>query len=151
MLRECRKAVFPDILDAAEALGVAERTLRGYEAQDYAPADVIERMAELYNAPELRFWYLSKHPVGQKIMPQVQAKSITAAALGINNSALNLSKDFLELAVIADDDKISEDEVQPTLQIRERLHQAWQRIAEAILSIDKQITEKQTSLRRASV
>lgn len=145
MLLECRKRVFPDILDAIEVLGVAERTLRGYEGKDEAPADIIERMAVLYGAPELRFWYMAKHPVGQKIMPQVHLKSITAAALGVNNSVINLKKDFTELSIIADDDQITDEEVQSTLLIRANLSHSLQRIAEAILSIDKHVFERQVS------
>ena len=144
MLRECRISIGFSKGYALEQLGVAERTLSGYEADDDAPADIIDRMADLYQAPIIRYWYIAKHPVGGKILPKIAIEQFPVAVLRLRNAAEGIEDECDRLAVIADDKVISEEEVEPTLGIMDRLEHMMEHILETIVAIKMNISKNDT-------
>lgn len=118
---KCRKeaAKYNDKLNsregAAELLGISASTLADYELgiTKIIPADAILRMADLYNAPELRNHYCKYScPLGQDV-PLVDTESLDRIAVRALAS-LKKVQESKELDVVADG-VISEDE-KPILQ-----------------------------------
>lgn len=79
----CRKqaALYNDALNsragAADMLGVSESSLRNYElGLAPTPEDVVIRMADLYNAPELENYYcINECPIGKHITPALSTEA----------------------------------------------------------------------------
>lgn len=68
----------------AELLGISTSTLANYElgVTKFVPVDIIVRMAELYNAPELKHAYCAKEcPIGKGQPIAVEITSIEHIAL----------------------------------------------------------------------
>lgn len=57
--------------DAAELLHVSERSLSAYENGATVPDDIVDRMAQVYNAPLLACWHMKYHSVLGKYLPDV--------------------------------------------------------------------------------
>ena len=69
---------------AAELLGISASTLANYElgVTKFVPVDIIVRMAELYNAPELKHAYCAHEcPIGKGQPIAVEITSIERIAL----------------------------------------------------------------------
>lgn len=147
MLRECRKSAKVDIDTALSNLGVAERTLRGYEADDDAPHDIVNRAAELYNAPLLRHWKCSKCPLGH-IHPAVKEEDLYADLLRITRTATRAKEDCFALADILEDGKITPDEVGPAEEIKSRFQKliklGTQLLANFDMTMEKHSPRRQT-------
>lgn len=114
----CRKAAakYNDKLNsregAAELLGISPSTLADYELgiTKIIPADAILRMADLYNAPELRNHYC-KHccPLGGDV-PEIDIDSLDRITIKALNAMKNVSASRENLLEIVADGVISEDE-----------------------------------------
>ncbi|MCD8379094.1 MAG: helix-turn-helix domain-containing protein [Lachnospiraceae bacterium] len=101
--------------EAAELLGISVSTLADYELGNtkVVPVDKVVLMADLYNAPELKYGYCKNEcPIGKK-MPLATKKC------GIEGIALRVIREFDKkslqkmketLTEIAADGEISEDE-----------------------------------------
>jgi transcriptional regulator with XRE-family HTH domain len=63
---------------AAELIGVALRTLSGYEKGEYIPpADIVCIMCEVYRADWLAYQHLqSSNPLGQKYLPEIDFSNL---------------------------------------------------------------------------
>jgi len=58
---------------ASELLGIAPRTLSGYEnGEAKVPEDIVVKMADVYNCPLLAWWHLKKYSPLGKYLPDVQ-------------------------------------------------------------------------------
>ncbi|MDR2558896.1 MAG: helix-turn-helix transcriptional regulator [Oscillospiraceae bacterium] len=58
---------------ASELLGIAPRTLCGYEnGEAKVPEDIVSKMADVYNCPLLAWWHLKKYSPLGKYLPHVQ-------------------------------------------------------------------------------
>ena len=116
----CRKeaAKYNDKLNsrdgAAELLGISASTLADYEL-GIIPADAILRMADLYNAPELRNHYCKYScPLGQDV-PLVDTESLDRIAVRALASLKKVQESKENLLDVVADGVISEDE-KPILQ-----------------------------------
>lgn len=115
---QCRKkaAMYNDKLNsregAAELLGISPSTLADYELgiTKIIPADSIMRMADLYNAPELRNHYCKNCcPLGGDV-PEIDMESLDRIALKALQSMKTLSASRDQLLDIVSDGIISEEE-----------------------------------------
>ena len=115
---KCRKeaAKYNDKLNsregAAELLGISASTLADYELgiTKIIPADVILRMADLYNAPELRNHYCKYScPLGQDV-PLVDTESLDRIAVRALASLKKVQESKENLLDVVADGVISEDE-----------------------------------------
>lgn len=120
---KCRKeaAKYNDKLNsregAAELLGISASTLADYELgiTKIIPADAILRMADLYNAPELRNHYCKYScPLGQDV-PLVDTESLDRIAVRALASLKKVQESKENLLDVVADGVISEDE-KPILQ-----------------------------------
>ena len=99
---------------AAELLGVAPGTVKGWEGGFFIPPDdKVLMMVDIYQAPTLAIEHLrSRSAMAAELLPEVSARSLPEAALAL----LAALKDFtveeadLELMKIAADGKVSGDE-----------------------------------------
>lgn len=97
---------------AAEALGVSASTLADYELgiTKIVPADIIIKMADVYNAPELRNYYCRNCcPLGNTL-PEIEAENldrISIETISILHKAERASQSLLD---IVSDGVISEEE-----------------------------------------
>lgn len=136
MLRTCRKAVGLNIIDAAVLLGVAERTLRDYEAKGVAPPDIMDRMATIFRKPILRYLYCGSCVIGQKIHPEVAEKHLADALMRMNNSVQGIDQDCKTMGQILDDGVITEEEKDPATKSMTRLKTTRDRITEFIVNYE---------------
>ncbi len=115
---QCRKkaAMYNDKLNsregAAELLGISPSTLADYELgiTKIIPADSIMRMADLYNAPELRNHYCKNCcPLGGDV-PEIDMESLDRIALKALQYMKTVSASREQLLDIVSDGIISEEE-----------------------------------------
>lgn len=119
----CRKeaAKYNDKLSsregAAELLGISPSTLADYELDitKIIPADNILRMADLYNAPEIRNYYCKNCcPLGTDV-PEVRIGELDRITVRALASLRSVSKVRENLLDITEDGRITEEE-KPVLE-----------------------------------
>lgn len=97
---------------AAELLGVSESTVSDYELglTKVIPPDIVVKMADLYNAPELRNYYCCEIcPIGWD-MPKVEIEDLDRITIKALATFKNISVQKEKLLEIAADGVITEDE-----------------------------------------
>ena len=101
--------------NTSELLGVSASTLSDYELGNtkVIPADIVVKMSELYNAPELKRHYCKECVIGREMPIATDAKGLEGIALrmllkfdadeikSMKNSLIQISAD----GVISDDEK----------------------------------------------
>ncbi|MFL0197332.1 helix-turn-helix domain-containing protein [Clostridium sp. WILCCON 0269] len=105
---------------AADILGVHESSLTNYEKDllKQIPPDVVVRMADLYNAPELMHHYCCNEcPIGKCIAPNVELKEISYLAIQLSVLSKNPETFVQELMKILQDGVVSNDEKQDFVTI----------------------------------
>lgn len=117
---QCRKqaSVYNPVVysreSASEQLDISVSTLSNYELGiTTPPVDIVVKMATLYNAPEILNHYCKSHcPIGKTMAIATDVKSLELATLRVlKRLDENDIKDIRrELADIADDGQITEDE-----------------------------------------
>lgn len=146
---ECRKkaAIINERLKsrccAAEYLGVSESSLAHYELgiTKNIPVDVVVMMAELYNAPELKYRYCKiECPIGKTMPLAITEKSITEATIHLLDS---LDTDELEkyskrLLKIAYDGKVTNEEHIEVESILKALDKVTNAVSELRIIVEKQ-------------
>lgn len=109
---------------AAELLGLSPSTLADYELGNtkVVPVDKVNLMADLYNAPELKYWYCSNIcPLGED-MPKVELAELdrlTVRTLAMLRNISAVKDDLLDITadgVISDDEKPKLDNIIKTLK-----------------------------------
>jgi len=99
---------------AAEYLGISVSSLANYELgiTKVVPVDVVMRMADLYNAPQLKNLYCNECPLGKEQSLAIEVKSLEAVTVKIvSNLDSGLIGDMkTRLLQIAEDGQISSDE-----------------------------------------
>ncbi|MFC0905861.1 XRE family transcriptional regulator [Clostridium sp. MT-14] len=98
---------------ASELLDVSVGSLLNYETGvcKQIPADVVVKMAEIYNAPELMNYYChSECPIGKHTVPQIEVLEIDRVTIQILSSLENISNVRKELLDITSDGVITEEE-----------------------------------------
>ncbi len=136
MLKECRIEAGYTAPDAADELGVAERTLRDYEAKGTAPPDIIDRMAAIYRKPILRYLYCGSCVIGKKIHPEVSEKHLAEALMRMKNSIHGIDQHRKTMSQILDDGIIDEKEKEPATNSMDRLKITRDRITEFIVNFE---------------
>lgn len=105
---------------AAEILGVSESSMSNYEngLLKQIPPDVVVRMADLYNAPELMYHYCNNEcPIGKCIAPNIELKEIPYLAIQLSVLSKNPETFVQSLMEILQDGVISQDEKQDFVTI----------------------------------
>lgn len=145
---ECRKraAISNDRLKsragAAEYLGISESSLTHYELgiAKNIPVDVVVMMAELYNAPELKYHYCKTEcPIG-KAMPLATAEKPLAVATIHLLDSLNMAEldaYSSRLLRIASDGEISNEEREEVKSILAALDKVSTAVSELRIIMDK--------------
>ena len=98
---------------ASELLGVSASSLLNYEtgACKQIPTDVIVKMSDIYNAPELMNYYcFNECLIGKYIAPQIEILDIDRITIQIIASLENVKVLKTELINITADGVIAEDE-----------------------------------------
>ncbi|QXE19504.1 helix-turn-helix transcriptional regulator [Clostridium sp. 001] len=98
---------------ASEILGVSPSSLLNYETGvcKQIPTDVVVKMAEIYNAPELMNYYCCNECViGRHIAPQVEILAMDRITIQIVSSLENINEVKKELLDITEDGIITEGE-----------------------------------------
>ena len=106
------------------------------------PEEVVA-MAEAYKNPSLCNYYCSHEcRIGQDYVPEVKVSSLAEISLGILSSinSLNLHKE--RLIEIAEDGKISDDEIPDFLTIRDRLDKLSLAVDSLKLWVDHEIVNE---------
>lgn len=145
---ECRKeaATVNDKLKsragAAEILGVSESSLTHYELgiTKSVPVDVVVMMAELYNAPQLKYLYCKQEcPIGKFIPMATQEQPLEIAALHLLDSLdpHKIEEYSRRIIKIAADGSISAEEQKELELIMEALEQASKAISELGILVEK--------------
>lgn len=98
--------------EAAQKLFIGTRTLSDYESgRTIAPPDVVLRMAEVYQQPELTADYCSKIcPIGQVIAHCIERSEFTMTVLRVLDEFADVEKLKERLIHIAADGKVCEKE-----------------------------------------
>ena len=132
---------------ASEMLGVSPYTLADYELgiTKVVPVDKVVLMAELYNAPELITGYCKYECPIHGFMPlATEEKSIQGIALrllkGMDDSDLQKMKK--NLIDIAEDGRITDDEVQVLKGIMDKLYQMAEVISELKIVGEKYMKDR---------
>lgn len=104
---------------AAEALNVSVSTISDYElglTKTGVPVEAVVRMADLYNAPELRNWYCTHDcPIGRLDVAPVKLEGLDRLVIELQGCLKQAGKDREDLLDIAADGRIDNGE-KPRLQ-----------------------------------
>ena len=127
---------------AAELLGIAVSSLQKYElgVTKTVPVDMVVLMADLYNAPELRYLYCKGEcPIGRAMNIATEIKSVESVAIRlIKKLSMREVEDIKEkLLDIADDGTIGKEKQEELQDIMERLSSLQQSISELMLLGEK--------------
>lgn len=112
MFRTARNAAGLSREEAAQRLYVGTRTLSDYETgRTIAPPDVVMRMAEVYQEPELTADYCSKVcPIGQVLAHSVDRSEFAVTVLRVLKEFADVERLKDNLIQIASDGKVSSQE-----------------------------------------
>ena len=113
---------------AAELLGISQSTLADYELgiTKIIPADSIMRMADLYNAPELRNYYCRNCcPLGGEV-PKVEMEDLDRISIRALSTFRKIGETKELLLDITEDGIISEDEKGDLNKVLENLEELEQ-------------------------
>lgn len=111
---------------AAELLDISAESLRDYErgVTKTVPAEIVLKMAKVYNAPELRNYYCRNVcPIGEKYTPKIDVEKVEIDRLTLRllSAFRNISTIRDTLVEIVSDGVISEDERPALAQVLETL------------------------------
>lgn len=129
---------------AAELLNVSESSLRDYETgMTTVPADVVVRMADLYNAPELQVLYCKNDcPIGKYVCRTVsdEVKNIETITCSLlyHISELKVQDAIKTLLRIASDGKVSDSEKSDLGFIVQILENASSDVSDLRLLLEKE-------------
>ncbi len=132
------------------------------EQMEYISADRIEKiesekslphpdevlvMSRVYKRPELCNYYCSHEcPIGEKYVPEIQQKEFSQIVLEMLANLNSLNKDKDRLIEISADGKITEDEYEDFLMIREKLEAISVTVEAMQFWVEKKIAEGEIDL-----
>ncbi len=125
---------------ASEAMGIVSETrIEKIESDKTIPyPEEIMAMAECYKTPDLCNYFCSNEcPIGQRYVPQVQAKELTQIVLEVLATLNTLNKDKERLIEISADGEVSEDEEKDFGYIKEQLDKISLAVDSLQLWVDK--------------
>ena len=126
---------------AAELLGISQSTLADYELgiTKIIPADSIMRMADLYNAPELRNYYCRNCcPLGGEV-PKVEMEDLDRISIRALSTFRKIGETKELLLDITEDGVISEDEKGDLNKVLENLEELEQIAQSLKLWVEKNL------------
>ncbi len=126
---------------AAELLGISSSTLSDYELglTKTIPPDMVVKMADLYNSPELCNRYCNREcPIGSRLNISDEVPSLDRVVLRLLNvlDVESINDIKKKLLAIAEDGKITSDEIEMVEDIEKRLGKVSKAISE-IMTICK--------------
>lgn len=98
--KTCRKLAGLTQEQASEPIGVEVRRLSDYENGSKVPDDVVDRMADVYNAPLLAIWHLKENSPLGRYLPNV-IETQTNNDLGFQTVLANKDTDKAEDYIVA--------------------------------------------------
>lgn len=100
------------IEQAAESIGIAPRTLAGYEKGEYVPpADIVCKMCEVYQTDWLAYQHLqSSNPLGRKYLPEIDFSSLPMMVLRFQKEMADANKVAGDMVEVTCDGKVDEHE-----------------------------------------
>lgn len=127
---------------AAELLGISSSTLSDYELglTKTIPPDMVVKMADLYNAPDLCNRYCNREcPIGSRLNISDEMPSFDRVVLRLLNvlDVENINDIKKKLLLIAEDGKITGDEIETVNDIEQRLGKVSKLISELMLICKK--------------
>ena len=127
---------------AAELLGISSSTLSDYELglTKTIPPDMVVKMADLYNAPDLCNRYCNREcPIGSRLNISDEIPTLDRVVLKLVNvlDDDNLNDIKKKLLSIAEDGKITKDELEVIDEIEKRLSKVSRSISELMLICKK--------------
>lgn len=127
---------------AAEALGIHPSTIANYElgTRCTPQPDTVLMMADLYNAPELLYFFCSMEcPIGHENMAEVKLQDIDRIAIKTLDSLKDTESIMHKLIEIVADGKITDDEEVTLQEILNYLERVVQTATELKLWAKKNI------------
>ena len=117
----------------AEAVGVSPDSIRGYESGAVIPSDETVRiMAEISGLTPLAYWHIvNKSGLAADLLPDVEHLPLPQAVLQLLRAIADFRDDYGRLIDLAADGKITPEEQQDWLGIRNRLD----RVVKAALQV----------------
>lgn len=96
----------------SELLDIAPRTLSYYEAGRNVPDEIVAKMVQVYDAPEIGYMYLTQETATGRLIftAQINTKGIASRALELNVALREVNKQREVLEDICYDDIISDAE-----------------------------------------
>jgi transcriptional regulator with XRE-family HTH domain len=93
---------------ASEMIGVAPRTLAGYEKGEYIPpADIVTKMCEVYRTDWLAYQHLqSSNPLGQKYLPEIDFSNLPMMVLRFQKEMADANKVAGDMVEVTCDGKV---------------------------------------------
>lgn len=110
MYRHCANLT---INQASELLDISPRTLSYYESGRNVPDDIVAKMVQIYNAPEIGYIYLAGTDTGKIIFTEqinTNTKGIACRVLNLNTALREVNKQHDILENICCDDVIDDTE-----------------------------------------
>lgn len=127
---------------ASELIGYisADRIEKIENAKVNIQPDDVLAMAECYKAPHLCNHYCSNEcPIGQRYVPEVEAKSLSQITIETLNALNRINKDKERLLEIVEDGKITPDEYEDFLAIKSTLDKISLSVDTLHLWVDQKI------------
>lgn len=127
---------------AAELLGISSSTLSDYELglTKTIPPDMVVKMADLYNAPDLCNRYCNREcPIGSRLNISDEIPSLDRVVLRLLNvlDVDNINDIKKKLMSLAEDGKITQNEAEVVDDIEQRLSKVSKSISELMLICKK--------------
>ncbi len=98
--------------EAAERIGIARRTLAGYEAGSTPDDDVVACIVRVYDAYKLGYAYLVERTLtGRLILPDIQTVGVASGVITLHIQLGKMCKAYEKLETICADDIISREEL----------------------------------------
>ncbi|WP_084665647.1 helix-turn-helix domain-containing protein [Thermanaeromonas toyohensis] len=132
MFREARKQAGLSREEAAARLHIGTRTLFAYESgQSVVPPEIVLKMAEVYNRPDLPANYCAKMcPIGQLIAHHFEKTNVATMVLGLLKELEDVEKVKSRLISIAADGQVDENE-----------RPEFQQIVKEVVELEREIGE----------
>ena len=127
---------------AAELLDTSESSVTAYELGNVkvVPVDIVHLMAEVYRAPELRYYYCRNEcPLGKCCVPEIEVQELDRLTLRVLGSLRKIEFVAGVLIDIMDDGKITPDEHVSLFRIIETLDRIATHVPELKIWVEKNL------------
>lgn len=123
--REARLFAGYTIEQAAEQIGVASRTLAGYELGEYTPpADIVCIMCEVYYTDWLAYQHLQqKNPIGQQYLPEIDFSCLPSSVLRLQKEMTDVNEITADMVAVACDGKVDKHEADTWNMVTKEVHE----------------------------